>query len=298
MIKTALITLASLTGLVLVAGWLLTRAHPLPDDAMAGLSGDPAAGEQVFLAAGCGSCHSAPEGDSDGPPVLAGGQRFKTAFGTFVAPNISPDPDHGIGAWSDLDIVSATMGGVSPSGTHYFPAFPYIAYGKATLADMTHLVAYLRTLPPAATPSQPHEVAFPFNIRRSVGVWKQLFMSDDWVLEDATTPALERGRYLVEALTHCGECHTPRNALGGLDRSRWLGGAADPAGDGKIPAIDPGALDWSDTDVIAYLKTGLTPDYDSAGGHMVNVIDNLSQLPDSDLAAIVAYLRAVPAISP
>lgn len=298
MIKTALITLASLAGLVLVAGWLLTQVHPLPDDAMAGLSGDPVAGEQVFLAAGCGSCHSAPEADSDGPPVLAGGQRFKTAFGTFVAPNISPDPDHGIGAWSDLDIVSATMRGVSPNGAHYFPAFPYAAYGKATLADMTHLAAYLRTLPPAATPSQPHEVAFPFNIRRSVGVWKRLFVSGDWVLADAPTPALERGRYLVEALTHCAECHTPRNALGGLDTSRWLGGAADPAGDGKIPAIDPGALDWSDTDVIAYLKTGLTPDYDSAGGHMVNVIDNLSQLPDSDIAAIVAYLRAVPAISP
>ncbi|PZX19939.1 mono/diheme cytochrome c family protein [Palleronia aestuarii] len=293
--RRALIVLAALIAVGSAAYWWLTRPDPLPADALAGLSGDAGRGERVFLAAGCASCHVGPETEveGDGPPLLAGGQRFTTGFGTFLAPNISPGPE-GVGDWSDAEIVDAMMRGVSPDGAHYYPALPYAAYIHADPADMLDLVAYLRTLPVADTPSQPHEVAFPFNIRRNVGLWKRLYLTPDWVMEEPGTAEIERGRMLVEGLAHCGECHTPRDALGGLERDAWLHGAANPSGDGRIPGIDPTHLDWSRSDIAAYLTTGLTPDYDSAGGEMVAVIDKLGQLPDEDIDAITAYLKALP----
>ncbi len=279
----------------LAASWI-TRPDRLDAAVIEGLAGDAAAGEQVFLATGCASCHIAPGEQPEGPPVLAGGQELKTKFGTFVAPNISPDAEHGVGGWSDADLLNAIARGVSPNGAHYYPAFPYNAYNKADPGDLVDLVAYLRTLPASAAPSRPHKLSFPFTIRRGIGLWKLFFVSDDWVLTGDLEPTLSRGRMLVEGLAHCGECHTPRNLAGGLIRSRWLGGAADPTGTGRIPAIDPAHLDWSDGDIAAFLNTGLTPDYDSAGGHMVAVIDKLSQLPVSDREAIVDYLDAIPPV--
>jgi mono/diheme cytochrome c family protein len=276
-------------------GWWLTAPDLLPDDYLTAHSGDAAAGESVFIAAGCASCHTAPGAEYvEGPPVLAGGQRFETAFGTFIAPNISTDPDHGIGGWSDQQLVNAIQRGISPGGAHYYPAFPYTAYARATAQDMADLVAYMRTLPAEATPSRPHEVGFPFNIRRSLGGWKMLFADEDWVVTGDLDPRVERGRYLVEALGHCGECHTPRNALGGLDRGNWLTGAENPDGEGRIPGITPAELGWSAPDIAAYLESGFTPDFDTAGGSMVAVIENTSRLPEEDRAAIAAYLTALP----
>jgi mono/diheme cytochrome c family protein len=107
---------------------------------------------------------------------------------------------------------------------------------------------------------------------------------------------LERGRYLVEALGHCGECHTPRNAFGGLIKSRWLAGAPNPSGRGTIPNITPAKLDWSDGDLKTYFTSGFKPDFDTVGGHMADVIENLKLMPETDLQAIIAYLRAVPAV--
>jgi mono/diheme cytochrome c family protein len=187
------------------------------------------------------------------------------------------------------------MNGTSPEGSHYFPAFPYTTYARAELQDIADLQAFLLTLPPDATPSQVHEVGFPFSIRRALGGWKLMFFKRGWVLTGDLTPQVERGRYLVEALGHCGECHTPRNALGGLERARWLGGAPNPSGDGRIPNITSGRLTWSESDIAGYLKTGFTPEFDSAGGEMAEVVKNVSHLPDEDLAAIAAYLKAVPA---
>ncbi|MBV2361129.1 cytochrome c [Thalassococcus sp. CAU 1522] len=274
-------------------GWLVTgpdrlSAAETPIDA-----GDATRGALVFAAAGCGSCHHAPEAEDK--TVLAGGQRFPSDFGTFVAPNISPDPDHGIGGWDLTDFANAVMRGVSPDGQHYFPAFPYTAYEKMTPGDLADLWAFLRSLPPSSEPSQPHEVGFPFNIRRAVGGWKLLYRDPDWVLETAPGPEAERGRYLVEALGHCGECHTPRDMLGGLDRARWLRGAPNPSGTGTIPPLTPDKFTWSATDIAYYLETGFTPDFDSAGGHMVAVIDNFAKLPASDRQAVAAYLKALPA---
>jgi len=281
----------------LATGLAVTAPAPLPEAALDGLTGDAENGRLVFATAGCASCHTAPDAESTDAPVLSGGLTFATQFGTFVAPNISPDPDFGIGAWSDIEIVSAVMRGVSPNGAHYFPVFPYAAYNKAEPSDMLDLVAYMRTLPASQEPSAPHDVGFPFNIRRSLGGWKLLFETTDWALEGDLTQEQERGRYIVEALAHCGECHTPRNALGGMDRTRWLAGADNPSGEGKIPNITPAALSWSEEDIAYYLETGFTPEFDSAGGEMAHVIQNLAQVEPSDRAAIAAYLKAVPAVA-
>lgn len=286
--------LALLIAAAAAAGWFLTGPDRLPDDFLAGTQGDAAQGATVFAAAGCAGCHRAAEGGD--PALLSGGQRFATGFGTFVAPNISSDPDHGIGAWPDLDIANAVMRGVSPDGAHYYPAFPWTTYRNMTAQDMADLIAYLRTLPADATPSAPNDVAFPFSIRRAVGAWKLLFATDDWALADAATPQIARGRYLVEALGHCAECHTPRNALGATERDHWLAGGPNPDGEGTIPNITPAALDWTEGQIAEYLKSGFTPDFDSAGGSMAEVVRNTSLLSDDDRAAIAAYLKAVPAV--
>ncbi|MGR3371123.1 MAG: c-type cytochrome [Sagittula sp.] len=253
------------------------------------LTGDPARGETVFTAAGCASCHHAP--DSEDKLVLAGGQAFPSDFGTFYAPNISPS-EAGIGGWSIVDLANAVTRGVSPEGEHLYPAFPYTSYTKMEDQDVADLHAYIMSLEPSDTASQPHDVGFPFNIRRSLGGWKLLFFSDDYVMPAGDN---ERGRYLAETLAHCGECHTPRNALGGLDKGRWLAGAPNPSGQGTIPALTPDKLTWSATDVAYYLETGFTPDFDSVGGHMAEVVDNFSKLSAEDRTAVANYIKALPA---
>lgn len=272
---------------------LVTRPEPLPDGAMAGLTGDPARGEQVFWAGGCASCHAPAKAEGAERLILSGGQELPSPFGIFLAPNISPDPDHGIGGWTALDLANAMTRGVSPGGSHYFPVFPYPSYIRADLQDVADLHAFLMTLPPDATPSQPHRVSFPFSIRRLLGGWKRLFLKPGWVVGGELNEVQARGRYLAEALGHCGECHTPRNALGGPELSRWLAGGPVPAGKGSFPNITPAKLTWSEADIAEYLKSGFTPDFDSAGGHMALVVENMAHLPQSDRDAIAAYLKIV-----
>ena len=291
--------LLALAGLILIglaAWWWLTRPDPLPASAFAGVEADPERGELVFAAAGCASCHAAPEAEGEERLILAGGERFVTPFGTFVAPNISPHPEAGIGDWTDLEIANAIQRGISPDGAHYYPALPYTTYTNADPADVASLIAYLRTLPQSNRPSEAHEVPFPFSIRRSLGLWKRLFAHEGYVLAEAATPEVERGRYLVEALGHCGQCHTPRDMLGVLQTHQWLGGAPNPVGEGTIPNITPGGLDWSEADIAGYLASGFTPEFDTAGGLMARVIRTTSQLSDEDRMAIAAYLKAVPAV--
>ncbi|MFP5479533.1 MAG: c-type cytochrome [Alphaproteobacteria bacterium] len=274
--------------------WWLARPKALSAAEVAGLTGDAARGEAVFWAAGCASCHMAPGAQGEAQLVLAGGQRFASDFGTFVAPNISQDPTHGIGGWSVLDLANALTRGVSPEGEHYYPSLPYASYAKMRLEDVADLHAFLQTLPADATPSAPHELAFPFSRREAVGLWKLLYLKDNWAVAGNVTPTVDRGRYIAEALAHCGECHTPRTALGGMDTARWLAGAPDPAGEGRIPNITPAALGWTAGDIVQYLTTGFTPDYDSVGGHMAHVVENMARLPESDRQAVAEYLLAVP----
>ncbi len=286
--------LAILAVLGASVAWFLSAPTYLAADALDGLVADASRGEIVFHAGGCASCHSADKAEGADKLVLVGGRRFASPFGTFVAPNISPDPANGIGDWSAMDLANAMKNGVSPEGRHYFPAFPYTSYSRVELADIVDLKAFLDTLPAVATPSQPHEVGFPFNIRRSLGLWKILFFSDNPRVDTSQAPEpVQRGAYLAEALGHCGECHTPRNFLGGSKISKWLAGGPNPEGKGTIPNITPGKLTWSEGEIVEFFSTGFKPDFDTAGGNMAFVIGNLQQLPVSDRQALAAYLKAV-----
>lgn len=291
-----LLLLASFVLLGLAGFWYVTRPDPLPPRAMAGLTGDAQHGKLVFWAGGCASCHAAKGATGADRLKLGGGRALVTAFGTFHVPNISPDPKDGIGDWTLQNFGNALLRGLRPDGAHLYPAFPYSSYNKMTHQDVADLWAFLRTLPPVAQPDKPHDLRFPFNIRRLVGGYDFLFVSKAWVVTGDLTPQQIRGRYLAEAVVHCGQCHTPRNALGGMERSRWLAGAPNPDGEGRIPNITPAHLKWSSTDIEAFLTTGLTPDYDSAGGQMADVVQNLAHLPKSDIAAITAYLKKVPPV--
>lgn len=293
--RRSLMILALAGAAALGAALVVTRPQRVDTTDLAGLSGDAARGETVFLAAGCGSCHMAPGARDAAQRVMAGGQRFASPFGTFLAPNISPS-DQGIAGWTVADLANALIKGTGRAGQHLYPALPYGAYAKMTAQDVTDLHAFLMTLPADPTPSAPHDIGFPFNIRAALGGWKALFLNEDWVITGDLDPEEARGRYLAEALGHCGECHTPRNALGGLDRSRWLAGGPDPSGTGTIPNITPAKLTWTEADIAAYLETGFTPDYDSVGGHMAHVVSNYAQLPPEDRRAVAAYLKRVPPV--
>lgn len=282
----------------LVAFWFLTRPKFVNPAEMAGLEGDAARGELVFYAGGCASCHSAPKAEGPEKLKLGGGRAFPSPFGTFYAPNISPS-ENGLKGWSATDLASAMIHGTSPDGAHYFPAFPYTSYARAELQDVVDLKAFMDELEPVDVVNAPHDVPFPFNVRRGLGLWKILFLSDDWFLDTGGDAQLERGRYLVEGLGHCTECHTSRNALGGLKRDLWMSGAPNPDGPGRIPNVTPheeGLGGWSAADIEEYLNSGFTPEFDVAGGHMADVVQNTGQLSGQDRSAIAAYLKALPAL--
>jgi len=276
---------------------LLSAAKPVDAGLYDGLKGDAAKGELVFWAGGCASCHAAPDAKGADELVLSGGQEFPSAFGTFIAPNISPDPVQGIGGWSLVEFANAVTQGVGRNGEHLYPALPYSAYNKMAPQDVADLKAFMDSLPASAEASKPHKIGFPFNIRRSLGIWKLLFERSDWVIAGDLTPEQARGRYIAEALAHCGECHTPRNVLGGLQLGKWLAGAPNPDGKGRTPNITPGKLSWTAADVVEYLTSGFTPEFDSVGGHMAHVVENMAKLPESDRQAVAAYLQLVPAVN-
>lgn len=262
-------------------------------------AGNAARGEYVFYMAGCASCHAAP--GSDDRLSLAGGMEFVTEFGTFRAPNISPDPDAGIGGWSTPQFVNAVMRGVSPDGEHYYPAFPYSSYQRMKVQDVVDLKAFMDTLPAVAVAAPGHDIPFPFNIRRGLGLWKLIYIDRQPFQPDPDLSEEEnRGAYLVEGPGHCNECHTPRDMLGGLDYTRRLSGAANPDGEGRIPNITPdtahGIGTWSLNEIAFALETGFTPEFDSFGGSMARVVANTSRLTPQDRAAIAAYLKTVPAL--
>jgi len=274
---------------VLAAALWITRPLTVDAAAVSGIEGVAADGEMVFALGSCASCHATPGGDK---AVLAGGREFATDFGTFVAPNISPDDAQGLGSWTQADFFNAMRKGTSPKGKHYFPAFPYASFARMSDADIANLWSYLGTLPASDQPTKPHRLTFPFSLRATVGFWKALYFRTAFVQPPGDT---ERGRYLVEAIGHCAECHTPRSALGGLQSNRWMAGAPDPSGKGKVPGLTPVQLDWSEDDIAYYLETGFTPDFDSAGGGMVAVIEGTAKLPPEDRQAIAAYIKALPA---
>ncbi|MDN2566371.1 cytochrome c [Aquibium sp. A9E412] len=289
-------------GALVVAGglvfWLASAPGTLPAEALAGLEdGDAARGERVFWAGGCASCHAAEDAEGEARLRLGGGLRLETPFGDFVAPNISPHAD-GIGGWSDEAFANAMLRGVSPDGRHYYPSFPYTSYARMRPQDVVDLHAFMQTLPAVEGETDGHALGFPYAFRRGIGLWKRLNMHPGPVvaLGDGDE-AVARGRYLVEGPGHCGECHTPRDGFGGLDLANWLAGAAAAEGDGVVPNITPsedGLAGWSAADIAYYLESGFTPSFDTVGGAMVAVQENMAELPAEDRQAIAAYLKAIP----
>lgn len=294
------LALLAVVGAVGAAMWFVTAPAPLDATELAAMpDGDAERGERIFWASGCASCHAREEATGDDMLELAGGLELETDFGTFVAPNISMHPTDGIGDWPVADFANAMLRGVSPDGRHYYPAFPYASYARMEIGDVVDLYAFMRTLPEVEGRAPGSDIGFPFNIRRGVGLWKALYLDDDPViaLSDADEE-VRLGQYLVEGPGHCGECHTPRDVMGGSDKSRWLAGAPSMEGPGRIPNITPSAEgigSWSEFEIAAYLESGFTPDFDSAGGRMAAVVRNLARLPEEDRQAIAAYLKAIPA---
>ena len=267
--------------------WWITKTAAIDLTQLESLTPDNENGAYVFRAAGCSSCHMDPE-DPDAL-VLTGGQPFSTSFGLFVAPNISMSKDHGIGSWTLANFATAVRQGVNPDGEHYYPAFPYSSYSRMTDQDVGDLWAFWQTLPATERANQTHQLMFPVSTRRGVGIWKAAFLTDDWFHK--TGP--KRGRYLVEALSHCGECHTPRNMLGGLRMNEWMKGGPNPTGNGFIPDIIEATQSWSEEDIVEYLSSGFTPDFDIAGGNMAKVIDNTKYLTPIDRLAIATYIKSL-----
>lgn len=259
--------------------------------------GDAKRGEYLSKAAGCLGCHTE---EKKGAVNYAGGRGLKTPFGIFYGPNITPHPQAGIGKWSEADFMQALRYGKRPDGANYFPAFPYPSFTGMTDADMRDLWAYLRTLPASTQPSRPHDVRFPYNIRFAVTFWKWLYFTPGEFTPDPKAPEIiSRGAYLTTALGHCSECHTPRNSIGGPRKDRYLAGGKGPEGK-DIPNLTPTNLKkkWGDKELADFLSAGITPDGDVPAEAMGEVIRNTTgMLTPADLAAIIAYLRALPAIA-
>ncbi|HET7198389.1 MAG TPA: cytochrome c [Burkholderiales bacterium] len=255
--------------------------------------GDAKRGEYLVKAGGCIGCHTEAR---EGATPFAGGRALKTPFGTFYGPNITPHPDAGIGRWSQADFVRAMREGRRPDGANYYPAFPYPSFTRITDADLRDIWAYLRTLAPSAQPSRPHQLGLLYRSRASLGLWKRLFFSPGAFTPDPQKDVrVNRGAYLVQALGHCGECHTPRNALGGPKQERFLAGGKMPDG-ATASNLTPARLkDLSDNELRDVLTSGILPDGDVLAEAMGEVVRNTtSQLTPADLDALIAYLRSLP----
>ena len=257
--------------------------------------GDAKNGAYVAKAAGCIGCHT---DTAPGAVSYAGGRLLETPFGKFYGPNITPHPERGMGKWSEADFRRALRLGERPGGAHYYPAFPFPSFTGMTDADSRDLWAYLRSLPPANRANRAHELRFPFGWRFLVTFWKWLYFAPQpFVANPQATAQVNRGAYLVNVLGHCGECHTPRDFLGGLKKKRWLAGGVLP--EGRVPNLTPTRLKkWSDAQLREFLRSGATPEGDPPSDAMDEVIRNTtSQLMPQDLDAMIAYLRSLPPLS-
>jgi mono/diheme cytochrome c family protein len=328
------IRFAALVGLILaLVAAASVRAEPEPaaertdpsaDPPPRGLRGDPRAhvvreiarskttrlgratpverGRRVFAATGGCTCHTNFPGEGPEAPALAGGRALKTPFGIFYSTNITPDRETGIGGLSNEDFARAMREGLSPEGAHYFPVFPYTAFTGLSDADLADLKAHLDSLPAIRRENRSHDVHLPFSWRAAVAGWKWLNFAPARIEDDPARDAVwNRGRYLVLAAAHCGECHTPRTPTGGLDSALSLAGSKDGPEGELAPNITPdertGIGEWSVNDLVWYLETGMKPDGDDTQGLMNEVIRHgYAKLPREDREAIAIYLKSVPAI--
>lgn len=256
------------------------------------LVGDATRGDYVMRLAGCVACHT---NVAEGGAELAGGVGLQTDFGTFVPPNITSDPDLGIGSWTLAQFSDALSNGMGPQG-HLYPAFPYENYTLMTDQDVVDLYAALMATEPVATPAAASSIPFPFNVRLIMAGWKNLFFSPQRFEPEAGKDEIyNRGKYLAMGPAHCVACHTPRNALGALQWDEAFAGSPGGTG-GRAPALTREALVAEGYDVATLaqtLKDGFTPGFDVLGGPMGEVIaDSTSFWTDEDLNAVATYLMA------
>ncbi len=254
-----------------------------------------ARGEYLTKAADCVACHTVP---GSGRP-FAGGVAFRLPFGTIYSTNITPDPERGIGGWSDDEFVRAVRDGVGRHGEHLYPAFPYTSYTQMSRGDVLAIKAYLATLPAVPAANRANELSFPFNQRWALGFWNAAFFKDRrFPFDSSKSSEWNTGAYLATALGHCGECHTPRNAGFGMDQGMALAGAELQGWRAYniTPDLRHGIGSWTDDEVAQYLETGRAAGHAAASGPMGEVVaHSLQYLDPADVAALVAYLRGVPA---
>jgi mono/diheme cytochrome c family protein len=255
-----------------------------------------ARGEYLTRAADCAACHTA----KDGTP-FAGGRPFVLPFGTIYSTNITPDVETGIGNYSDANFVDAVHKGIGRNGARLYPAMPYASYTYMTSADALAIKAYLFTLKPLHAPTPVNTLSFPFNQRGLMSLWSAFFNPDKRFEPNADrSPEWNRGAYLAEAMEHCGECHTPRNLPFALDNRHKFAGAVQAGWRAYNITSDhaSGLGAWSDADLAAYLSAGHADGRGTASGPMGEAVDeSLRHLTQSDIAALVAYLRTVPGIA-
>jgi mono/diheme cytochrome c family protein len=297
--KRVLVVLLVLAAIGAAGFWFLTS----PDRQSAGLEPVPAGqanlenGRTLFFAGGCASCHAVPE--QDDKLRLGGGYPLRSPFGTFYVPNISPHPRDGIGSWTPQQFVRAMRAGVSPDGRHYYPSFPYTSYQRMGAADLRDLFAFMLTLQPVEGRVRDHDLAFPFNVRRGLGLWKLAFLDGKpFAADPARSAALNRGAYLVDGPGHCAECHSTRSRLGAIVEEKRYAGGPEPEGRGWVPNITPhetGLKDWTRGDVEEVLTSGLTPTGDSVGSTMAAVVANTEKIPEADRRAMAEYVLSLPA---
>jgi len=303
MLRKALLALLALAVAGALAFYLLTMPTRVPASALPDHAPDLAKGKYMFTAGGCAECHAAPLKKCDDLKIkdedeLVGGRCLKTPFGVFHVPNISPDKETGIGNWTTAEFVNAMKHGVAPDGSYLYPAFPYTSYQRMSFEDLIDLKAYLDSMPAVKKEVPPHELGFPFNIRRGIGLFQRLYVDGKTLAADPHASAeLNRGAYLVRGAGHCAECHSSRNIIGGIVKDTEFAGAKNLEGKGTVPNITPsddGIGEWSEEDIAYLLETGNTPDFDVIGETMAPVQENMAKLTPEDRKAIAAYIKSLP----
>lgn len=292
-----LVVVAALAAVIgFTAFWFLTIPATVSASALSPHTPDLANGKEMFYAGGCAACHAVPK--QDDKTRLGGGLALGSPFGTFYVPNISPDRQDGIGGWTEAQFITAMTRGVSPAGEHLYPAFPYTSYQHMRYDDLRDLFAFLKTLPPVKGRVREHDLPFPFTMRRALGLWKLLYLDGQPFKPDPSQPAQwNRGAYLVNGPGHCAECHSPRNFLGAVIPSLRYSGGPSPDGQGGVPNITQFKLkSWTVSDIAGMLSTGFTPDADSVGGTMAEVVRSMAQIGAADRQAIAIYIKSLPPV--